>query len=182
MWWNWIMDIVRIICINPFFWFVLRSQRATAFSFLSSHLILISEVFSFCPQTTILQEQDCHHMVALKKKTQKTFFPNHLQGILLLWFTSSKAIGSFSRQTWAQSFSDHLWSMRSWYLWMESKCIQDVQTLRMGGGGVQPKLWSGEENMLSRQQWESRCPSSSAPSALNVQGSYQIWQHINERM
>lgn len=71
-------------------------------------------------------------MVALKKKT---FFPNHLQGILLLWFTSSKAIGSFSSQTWAQRFSDHLWSMRSWYLWMESKCIQDVQTLRVWGGG-----------------------------------------------
>lgn len=70
-------------------------------------------------------------MVVLKKNP-KTFLPNHLQGILLLWFTSSKAIGSFSPQTWAQRFSDHLWSMRSWYLWIESKCIQDVQTLRVG--------------------------------------------------
>lgn len=178
--WNWIMDIVHIICIISFFWFVLRSPRATASSFVSSHLISNlwgHQSFSSAPKQQLSRNRTATIWLRLKK----TFFPNHLQGILLLWFTSSKAIGSFSSQTWAQRFSDHLWSMRSWYLWMESKCIQDVQTLRVGGK-IHPKLRSGEENMLSRQQWESRCPSSSAPSALNVQGSYQIWQHINEWM
>lgn len=90
----------------------------------------------FCRQTTTFQERNCLHMVVFKKK-KKEFLPNHLHGILFLWFTSSKAIGSCSparrdEQTWAQRFSDHLWSMRSWYLWTENKRIP-MSDLRSSG-------------------------------------------------
>lgn len=116
----------------PVFRLCLRSWKTNAFSFILVHLISNlwgHSSFSSAPK----QQLSRNRIPTIWLYFKKTFLPNHLRGILLLWFTSSKAIGSFSSQTWAQRFPDHLWSMRLWYLWMETKCIPDVWSLTVRG-------------------------------------------------